>query len=244
MNAKTSPARAAGSPLGREAALRIAMAARCLPGVELAAFVRALGARFELPLTEDKLARITVADIKALLQGDEIVDPGVDSATLKAAVRYLWGEGLDADAPVPDADLPEGTGVLRVAVASNTAERLDGHFGSCNRFLIYLVSLDGVALAEVRSTRATDDAEDRNVARAALIADCHLAYMQSIGGPAAAKVVRAGVHPVKYPPGGEAREVLAQLRGTLSHPPPWLAKVLGLEAPSLRRYADALESES
>ena len=244
MNAKSSQPSPAGSPVGREAALRIAMAARCLPGVEVAPFVRALGDRLDLPLTESKLARVTVADLKALLQGDEIVDPGVDNATLKTAVRYLWGEGLDADAPVPDAELPQGKAVLRVAVASNTAERLDGHFGSCNRFLIYLVSDEGVALAEVRTTRGTDDAEDRNAARAELIADCHLAYMQSIGGPAAAKVVRVGVHPVKFPPGGDAREVLDRLRGTLEHPPPWLAKVLGREAPSLRRYADALESDA
>lgn len=226
-----------GSPIAREAALRIALAARCLPGVEVGAFVRALGARLDLPITDDKLARVTVADLKALLQGDEIVDPGVDAATLKTAVRFLWGEGLDDGAPTPDAELPEGAGLLRVAVASNQGEQLDGHFGSCTRFLIYLVSEEHVALAEVRATYTTDGAEDRNAARAELISDCHLAYMQSIGGPAAAKVVRAGVHPVKYPVGGAAREVLAQLRGTLQSPPPWLAKVLGRRAPSLARFA-------
>lgn len=244
MNAQASSAPApGGSPVTREAALRIAMAARALPDIKVAAFVRALGDRLGTPVTEAKLARVTVADIKALLQGDEIVDPGVDAAALKSAVRYLWGEGIDDGSPIPDAELPQGAGLLRVAVASNNAEQLDGHFGSCNRFLIYLVSETAVSLAEVRSTRATDDAEDRNVARAELIADCHLVYMQSIGGPAAAKVVRAGIHPVKYPVGGAAREVLSQLQGTLQRPPPWLAKVLGCEAASLQRYASSEESE-
>lgn len=233
-----------GSPVTREAALRIAMAARTLPGVEVAAFVRALGDRLGLPVTDDKLARVTVEDLKTLLQGDEIVDPGIDAAALKAAVRYLWGEGLEDGEPVPDHDIPAAEGALRVAVASNSGELLDGHFGSCTRFLVYQVSETGLWLVEVRSTLATDDAEDRNVARAALIGDCHLAYMQSIGGPAAAKVVRAGIHPVKYPVGGEAREVLLQLQGTLKRPPPWLAKVLGREAPSLAQFSVDEEAEA
>lgn len=233
-----------GSPVTREAALRIAMAARSLPGVEIAAFVRALGDRLGLPVTDDKLSRVTVADLKTLLQGDEIVDPGVDSAALKAAVRYLWGEGLGDDVPTPDDGVPASEGALRVAVASNTKELLDGHFGSCNRFLIYQVAEDGIWLVDVRDTAATDEADDRNVARAALIADCHLAYMQSIGGPAAAKVVRAGIHPVKFPVGGEAREVLHQLQGTLKRPPPWLAKVLGREAPSLAQFTADEEAEA
>lgn len=241
MNAKAS---STGSPVTREAALRIALAARALPDVKVSAFVRALGDRLGTPVTEAKLARVTVADIKALLQGDEIVDPGVDPDALKSAVRYLWGEGIDDGAPVPDTDLPSGEGLLRVAVASNNGEKLDGHFGSCNRFLVYLVSESQVLLAAARSTRETDEAEDRNMARAELIGDCHLVYMQSIGGPAAAKIVRAGIHPVKYPVGGEAREVLAQLQGTFSCPPPWLAKLLGREASSLRRYTPGEEVDA
>lgn len=250
MNAQASsaPSPAAsspsGSPVTREAALRIAMAARALPDIRIAEFVRALGDRLGTPVTEAKLACVTVADLKALLQGDDIIDPGVDSAALKSAVRYLWGEGIDDGSPEPDAELPQGAGLLRVAVASNNGEQLDGHFGSCNRFLIYLVSEAAISLAEVRSTRSTDDAEDRNVARAELIGDCHLVCMQSIGGPAAAKVVRAGLHPVKYPAGGAARAVLAQLQGTLQRPPPWLAKVLGREAASLQRYGSGAESEA
>nr|AAG35590.1 NifY protein [Azoarcus olearius] len=233
-----------GSPVTREAALRIAMAARALPGVEVVAFVRALGDRLGLPVTDEKLARVTVEDLKALLQGDEIVDPGVESSALKAAVRFVWGEGLDDGQPTPDADVPAAEGALKVAVASNTGELLDGHFGSCARFLVYQVSEEGVWLIDVRSTEGTDDADDRNVARAALINDCHLAYMQSIGGPAAAKIVRAGIHPVKFPVGGEARQVLAQLQGTLKRPPPWLAKVLGREAPSLAQFTSDEEAEA
>jgi len=232
-----------GSPVSRESALRIAMAARTLPGVEIAAFVHALGNRLGLPVTDDKLARVTVADLKAMLQGDEIVDPGVDGASLKAAVRYLWGEGLADDAPTPDADAPGDEGALRVAVASNSGEQLDGHFGSCNRFLVYRVAEDAIHLVAVRSTLSTDAEEDRNTARAALIGDCHLVYVQSVGGPAAAKLVRAGIHPVKLPAGGPAREAVARLQQSLQRPPPWLAKVLGREATSLARFVPEDEDE-
>jgi len=68
-------------------------------------------------------------------------------------------------------------------------------------------------------------------------------YVHSIGGPAAAKVVRAGVHPVKVPQAAPARETLAQLQTTLQAPPPWLAKIMGVKASTLSRFADLAEEE-
>jgi nitrogen fixation protein NifX len=133
-------------------------------------------------------------------------------------------------------------GSIRVACASNNGEALDGHFGSCDRFLVYQVSPGTIRLIGVRPTLGADHTDDRNVARAAIISDCHVVYVQSIGGPAAAKVVRAGVHPVKIPGGGPARETLVRLQGTLNHPPPWLAKIMGVAADSLARFVDAAEA--
>lgn len=230
--------------MSRETALRIGLAARAMPGVDVRAFVAALAGKYGAPLSEEKLARVTVADMSALLQGDEIVEPDVAREQIKEAVRYLWGEGLAGDdVPRPEAysdgDMP---GSLRVAVASNNAERLDGHFGSCVRFLVYQVSRGDARLIDVRSTLNTDAAEDRNVARAELIRDCDLVYVQSIGGPAAAKVVRAGVHPVRLPEGGTAAAALARLQATMDAPPPWLAKVMGVTAASLERFVEDAET--
>jgi nitrogen fixation protein NifX len=134
-------------------------------------------------------------------------------------------------------------GSLRVAVAANRGENLDGHFGSCERFLIYQVSPDAIRLIAIRSTVEADAAEDKNAARSALINDCQIVYVQSIGGPAAAKVVRAGVHPVKKPTGGAAREVLVELQGRLTSPPPWLAQIMGVPAASLARFEEEIEAE-
>jgi nitrogen fixation protein NifX len=224
-------------------ALRIAQAARVLADVNAGAFAAKLGDQIGLPITEEKLAKVTVADIKLILSGEETVDPDVDSASIKLAVRHLWGvseddENLPKSTAYKEGDIP---GSLRIAIASNTEENLDGHFGSCPRFLIYQVGQKEIRLIDVRSTAITDDAEDKNVARANLIKDCQIVYVQSIGGPAAAKAVRANIHPVKAPEGGKANIALQRLQAVLDAPPPWLAKILGVEAKSLSRFADSEE---
>lgn len=224
----------------KAAALRIALAAKAMADVSPSAFTVKLAEKLGLPITEDKLATLTVADLKLALSGEETVDPDIDTASLKLAVRYLWGEN-DDDSSVPkpepyvDGEMP---GSLRVAVASNSADSLDGHFGSAPRFLIYQVGQDRIKLIDVRPTLLADDAEDKNVARAELINDCQIVYVQSIGGPAAAKVVRANVHPIKFPQPAPAREALARLQGTLQAPPPWLARIMGVKAQSLAQFAE------
>jgi nitrogen fixation protein NifX len=231
------------SLITKPAALRIALAAKALPEVDMSGLVAKLGSQLGIPITEEKLATVTVADLKLMLSGEETVEPDVDNASIKLAVRHLWGEPGDADTlPELDAytegDMP---GSLRVAVASNSEQNLDGHFGSCPRFLVYQVGRNDIRLIDVRSTLITDDAEDKNVARAELIGDCQIVYVQSIGGPAAAKAVRANVHPVKIPEGGRATAVLQRLQAVLDAPPPWLAKILGVEAKSLKKYASVEE---
>lgn len=228
----------------RDVAQRIRMAVRTLPGVDAREFVMALTAKLGEPITEEKLSQVTVGDLKAMIQGDVVVEPDVAREQIKAAVRCLWGEGAsEADVPVA-LEYAEGDmrGSLRVAVASNNGEDLDGHFGSCLRFLVYQVSRSEVRLIGVRPTLSSEDAQDKNVARARLIDDCHLVYVQSIGGPAAAKVVRAGVHPVKLPAGGPAAVALARLQTSLDTPPPWLAKIMGVEAVSLARFSQDAEA--
>ena len=237
------------SPIAsREAALRIALAARALNGLEIKAFAGALLEKLEGPLTEAKLSKLTVEDLRTLLAGDfaeQGCHVGVDAEQLKEAVRLLWGQGIEHnDFPTieayADGEMP---GSIRVAVAANRGENLDGHFGSCDRFLIYQVGQQAIKLIDVRSTAEADGAEDKNAARSELINDCQIVYIQSIGGPAAAKVVRAGVHPVKKPNGGPAREVLLELQGRLSCPPPWLAQIMGVPAATLARFEEEQENE-
>jgi nitrogen fixation protein NifX len=232
----------------REAALRVALAARELGGengaLSVKELVSALVERLDLPLTEAKLKAVTVADLQVILQGDDIVETGTPKESLKQAVRLLWGEGvtnsdLPSVTPYAEGDMP---GSIRVACASNHEQLLDGHFGSCERFLVYQVSPLDVRLIDIRSTLECDQAEDRNVARAALINDCQVVYVQSIGGPATAKVVRANIHPVKVGTGGTALDTLERLQQALVSPPPWLARIMGVEAGSLAKFAAEIEA--
>ena len=181
-----------------------------------------------------RLQVIAKEQVAGCIKSDDI-----DDDMLELMHQVLSGRRPCADAPVPEpyAD-GEIAGSLRVAIASNSGDRLDGHFGSCGRFLIYQVGVDQSRLIDVRPTAATDRAEDRNMARAALLADCDLAYLQSIGGPAAAKLVRAGVHPIKWPSGASAAEAIERLQASMNTPPPWLARAMGVEARSLARFTE------
>lgn len=225
--------------LSRDTALRVALAARALPETSVGQLLDILHQRIDGPLSEQSLQGLTVTDLKIGLAGSEEDVDLLDTpmSALKDAVRILWGETL-ADAlpqPVALAELPAGS--IRVAIASNNGTQLDGHFGTCLRFLVYQVGATQSTLVDIRSTLDADQAEDRNAFRAELIGDCQVLCVVSIGGPAAAKVVRAGLHPLKKPKGGRADEVLAELQQVMAgSPPPWLAKLLGKGAEERVRF--------
>lgn len=229
------------APLKKDIALRIGLAARELPDTDAARLLAVLDAAVGLPPTADKLAGLTVKDLKAALDGE--LD-GIDIEPLKSALAYLKGEkGVSLD-PLPavdsyvDGDMPNS---IRVACASNKAEKLDGHFGSCKRFLIYQVSQTAIRLVDIREVDESDAADDKNGYRASLIKDCQILFIASIGGPAAAKVVRTGVHPIKKPDMGEARDEIVALQAVIGEDaPPWLAKVMG-QSPEERIRFDAEE---
>ena len=229
--------------LTREIALRIGLAARALPDVSPRHLLEVLIDKLGSPLTEEKLSHVTVTQLKTGLaspDGEEDTEhlDVVSIPNYKEAVRILWGEAADAGLPEPlhysDGDMP---GSIRVAIASNTAERMDGHFGSCLRFLVYQVSRDELRLIDVRSALDAEEAEDRNAFRAELIKDCQVLYVVSIGGPAAAKVIKAGIYPMKLSEESDAPELLAKLQTILAgNPPPWLAKIIGVSARERVRF--------
>jgi nitrogen fixation protein NifX len=219
--------------LPRELALRVALAARALPDVSAGELLDILDEAVGLPLTVAKLEGLTVKSFRKA-GGEPMM--AVPADAIKTAVSFLKGKDGSAAEPTvepyKDGDMP---GSLRVACASNGGELLDGHFGSCTQFLVYQVSASEARLIDVRTVDKSiqeagdDDPQvDKNALRANMIADCQILYVVSIGGPPVAKVVRAGIHPIKRPNGGGAREVAGELMDVLSgSPPPWLAKVLG-----------------
>ncbi|WP_020159866.1 MULTISPECIES: dinitrogenase iron-molybdenum cofactor biosynthesis protein [Methylobacter] len=231
--------------LPRELALRIALATRVLPGIGVPRLLDILHERAGSPLSDEKLKSITVTNLKTgigSLDGEEDgEDIGIGLENIKLAVRYLWGdeaedENLPEIQPYKEGDMPES---IRVAIGSNSGALLNGHFGSCIRFLVYQLSRTECKLVDIRSTIEADSAEDKNLFRANLIKDCHVLFVQSIGGPAAAKVIRADIYPIKEPEVVEALDKLKEFQKVFDAPPPWFAKVLGRSAEERVRFSHA-----
>lgn len=237
-------------PITQEAALRVALASRAMPNVTLPRLITLLQSHLGEQIDTDNLRAITVTNLKTGLgsmdgeEDDEDMGIGIDA--MKLAVRILWGEVQDDEnlpqaEPYADGDIPDS---LRVAIASDSGNELNGHFGSCLRYLVYQVSATESRLIGVRSALEADFAEDKNLFRCQLIGDCHVLYVVSIGGPAAAKVIRADIFPIKLPNGGPAPEVIGRFQQALADsPPPWLAKILGVSADKRLRLYSAEEED-
>lgn len=225
------------SMLSREVALRIGLAARELEDTDAARLLKVLADAVGLPPSEEGLSGLSPKQLKTAAEGEF---SGQQSDALKAACAILKGEQVDVSQlpepePYTEGEMPDS---LRVACASNGGELINGHFGSCHYFLIYQVSEDELRLIDVRTATGAGAGDDKNAYRASLIEDAQVLFVASIGGPAAAKVVRAGVHPIKYPQGGGARQKLLELQSKIADaPPPWLAKAMGHAAESRVRFA-------
>lgn len=235
---------ASAAPISREAALRIALAARAMPGIALPQLIDVLQNRIgKDEIASEDLRSLTVTDLKtafASADGEEDgEDIGIGLEAMKLAVRILWGDTEGEVLPPVQAyiegDMP---GSVRVALASDSGEALNGHFGSCIRYLVYQVSSSETRLVGIRDALEADFAPDKNGFRVQLISDCHVLYVVSIGGPAAAKVIKGGIYPMKRIEGGAAAEVLAEFQRMMTQsPPPWLAKILGVaEGQRLKNY--------
>jgi len=146
------------------------------------------------------------------------------------------------EAPVPR---------LRVAIATQDLRMLNAHFGSARRFAVYDVMpaetrfVEAVSFDDVSNESGAhgDDGTDRIGAKVAALAGCHLLFVLAIGGPAAAKVVGAHIHPVKLPAEETIDAILARVQAMMTgNPPPWLRKVMGAQQQQ-RRSMDFLDDE-
>ena len=225
--------------LSRELALRIGLAARALPDTDARRLFKVLTDCIGLPITEEKIGSLNLKTLKTAQEG-ELSD--IDDASLKKALHILKTNVETVETRKPEivslgeSDMP---GSVRIACASNDAVNVDGHFGSCSQFMIYQVSADETRLIDIRSTDIPNglEVDDKNLYRAELIQDCQVLYLASVGGPAAAKIVKLGIYPIKLPGIESIADIIAQLQTVIAGtPPPWLAKVMGIEASDRFRF--------
>ncbi len=139
-------------------------------------------------------------------------------------------EGAPAGAPGP----ATGDKTVKVALATQDMKSVNAHFAGAPTMVVYDVGPETCRLVEAiqfdqRSAEDgvhTDDNDDRITPRLKALEGCTLLFVKAIGGPAAAKVVKQRVHPMKAPD-EPIESVLTRVQDMLAGtPPPWLRKAM------------------
>lgn len=217
--------------LSDEVALRIGLASRELPDIDNRQLLEALFAIMGKPVSVRKLSRLRFNALKRQLEQQ---NQHSEEASLRRALAFLKGKGIHCEPPpLPvvtayrEGDLPAS---VRVGCSSDNGHMIDGQFATCSHFLVYQVAADEYRLIDIRIAGKGQTGIDKHSERADIVADCHVLVTLDIGGLAASKVIKAGIHPMKLEQAVPAvvfiREIQQVLRTT---PPPWLAKAMGQE---------------
>ncbi len=227
------------STLSRELALAIGLAARALPKVEVQQLIVVLIDCVGVPLTETKFRELRLQQYKKALNRN--LKTAFSSAQVQASFEHLNIQDKCKSSPsspvlqaYKNGDMPHS---IRVAVASKQGVYVDGQFSQCPQFYIFQVSALEARLIMIRAANSTEpqSAVQKQHYRAELIQDCKVLYSHSIGGQAAAKAIKLGVHPIKLTHTALVSEIIQQLQHVLStSPPPWLAKTMGLSQPPIQ----------
>lgn len=121
---------------------------------------------------------------------------------------------------------------LKVAFATTNQEDIDAHFGGAKEFAIYSVTKEGYSLDEVLKTDEKElDGDQKTEFKVKALDGINIMYCESIGPTAAAKVIRAGIHPMKVTEATKIDDSLKMLQAMLNgNPPPWIKKIMQSEA--------------
>lgn len=132
---------------------------------------------------------------------------------------------------------------MKVAFASKDMQSINAHFGGAKEFVIYDVSKDGFKLSGVIKTDTSElSGDDKTDFKVKALKGINIMYCESIGGTAAAKVIRGGINPMKVQEPRMIEEVAAELVEMINgNPPPWVKKIMNMETqndPRLERWSE------
>lgn len=118
---------------------------------------------------------------------------------------------------------------MLIAFASSDGKTIDSHFASAPSFEMYKFTDQPQEI--IHTSLATEDleeSEDKVDVRIKMLKKCTIVYCTQIGGPAAARLVQSGIHPLKVPMGTTINDELNRLNKLLESKklPPWLQKKL------------------
>jgi nitrogen fixation protein NifX len=120
---------------------------------------------------------------------------------------------------------------MKIAFTTNDRIHINAHFGSARTIDVYEVSTDGYQFIETidfSGNLEEDGNEDKLLPKIEALYDCTIVYVSSIGGSAAARLIKKQITPIKSrSEDEEVTDVLTRLVETLKgSPPPWLRKAL------------------
>lgn len=130
---------------------------------------------------------------------------------------------------------------IKVAFATKDMETINAHFGGAKEFVVYDVSKDGFKLSSVVKTDTSNlNGDDKTDFKVKALEGINIMYCESIGGTAAAKVIRGGINPMKVNEPRKIEDVLSDLVTMINgNPPPWVKKIMNIqtkEDPRLERW--------
>ena len=132
---------------------------------------------------------------------------------------------------------------IKVAFATKDLEVINAHFGGAKEFVVYNVSKEGFVLDGVIKTDTSEmTGDDKTDFKVKALKGINIMYCESIGGTAAAKVIRAGMNPMKVQEPRAIEEVLRELVEMINtNPPPWIKRLMNIETvedPRLERWTE------
>ena len=122
---------------------------------------------------------------------------------------------------------------MKVGFATNDNILINDHFGWAKNFAIYEINTDGFEFLENRYFEEELEEFNKIDKKIEKLRDVKIIFIESIGGTAAARVVKSGIYPIVKKGNGaksaplRIEDVMKELRDVLSkNPPPWLKKII------------------
>ncbi len=127
---------------------------------------------------------------------------------------------------------------MKIAFTTTDNVHINAHFGSAKKIDVYEVDQTSYSFVETLKFDGNlneDGNEDKLLPKIEALHDCTIVYVSTIGGSAAARLIKQRITPIKArSEDQEITDVLTELVKTLGgNPPPWLRKALLQRSPAL-----------
>lgn len=120
---------------------------------------------------------------------------------------------------------------MKIAFTTSDRVHINAHFGSARKIDVYEVTPENYSFLQTLTFDGElkeDGNEDKLQPKIEALHDCTIVYVSTIGGSAAARLIKQRITPIKArSEEEEITDVLNKLVQTLNgNPPPWLRKAL------------------